>query len=245
MKQDRMGQTRRVNEDRELFRTRVAREEDFTTKDPWRVFRIQGEIVEGFDALHKIGPAVAIFGSARLGAGSPYYVKAVETSRRLAEAGFAVITGGGPGIMEAANQGAFAAKGVSVGCNIELPLEQAPNPYQTISLDFRYFFVRKLMFVKYSVGFVIFPGGFGTLDELFESLTLSQTAKIEHFPIVLCGTSYWSPLVDWFRNTLVGEGCIGPADMNLFSLVDEPKDIVQAIVGHFREHAAPSPAARP
>jgi uncharacterized protein (TIGR00730 family) len=236
MKRAVKGQVRRVIEDRELFKTRIEREEDFTTKDPWRVFRIQGEIVEGFDALHKIGPAVAVFGSSRLGAESPYYGQAVETAKGLAEAGLAVITGGGPGIMEAANQGAFAAKGVSVGCNIELPHEQAPNPYQTISLDFRYFFVRKLMFVKYSVGFVIFPGGFGTLDELFEALTLLQTQKIEKFPIVLFGSSYWRGLVDWFRDSVVVHGCISPADMSLFYLLDDAKEVVHTIVKHLREH---------
>jgi hypothetical protein len=236
MKREMKGHGRRIIEDRELFKTRIAREEDFTTKDPWRVFRIQGEIVEGFDALHKIGPAVAVFGSSRLGAESPYYGHAVETAKGLAEAGLAVITGGGPGIMEAANQGAFAAKGVSVGCNIELPHEQDPNPYQTISLDFRYFFVRKLMFVKYSVGFVIFPGGFGTLDEFFEALTLLQTQKIEKFPIVLFGAAYWRALVDWFRDTMVVHGCIAPEDMNLFYLLDDPKEVVRTIVKHCREH---------
>ncbi|MHC5037783.1 MAG: LOG family protein [Planctomycetota bacterium] len=224
-----------VHEDRELLQAR-KKKEDFTTKDPWRVFRIQGEIVEGFDALHDIGPSVAIFGSARLSPDDPYCRKAEETGKRLADAGLVVITGGGPGIMEAANRGAYDSEGLSVGCNIELPHEQSANTHQDISLNFRYFFVRKLMFVKYSVGFVIFPGGFGTMDELFEALTLAQTGKIQHFPIVLCGTSYWEPLVAWFRSTLVGNGCISPGDLDLFQVHDDPEKIVETIVTHCKAH---------
>jgi uncharacterized protein (TIGR00730 family) len=226
--------TRVVHEDRELLQTK-PKEEDFTQKDPWRVFRIQGEIVEGFDALHNLGPAVSIFGSARLSKDDAYYRAAEETARRLSEAGLVVITGGGPGIMEAANKGAYESTMSSVGCNIQLPHEQDPNPYQDISLNYRYFFVRKLMFVKYSIGFVIFPGGFGTLDELFESLTLVQTGKIEHFPIVLCGRAFWSPLVDWFRSTLVAKGSISESDLDLFQVLDEPSEIVDSILDHCRK----------
>jgi uncharacterized protein (TIGR00730 family) len=227
---------RRLHEDRELLRNPPPKVEDFTTKDPWRVLRMQGEIVEGFDALHDIGAAVSIFGSARLKPGSTHFEKAVETGRMLSDQGLVVITGGGPGIMEAANRGAAKGEGLSVGCNIELPHEQSGNPFQDISLDFRYFFVRKLMFVKYSVGFVIFPGGFGTMDELFESLTLAQTGKIEHFPIVMCGKSYWKPLEGWFRDTLLAEGCIGEKDLDLFQILDEPAEVVDAIVSHCKTH---------
>ncbi|MHC4599691.1 MAG: LOG family protein [Planctomycetota bacterium] len=225
----------RLHEDRELLQS-PAQVEDFTTKDPWRVLRMQGEIVEGFDALHAIGPAVAIFGSARLRPGSLHFEKAVETGRMLSDQGLVVITGGGPGIMEAANRGASSGEGLSVGCNIDLPHEQSANTYQDITLNFRYFFVRKLMFVKYSVGFVIFPGGFGTLDELFEALTLVQTAKIEHFPIILCGRSYWGPAEEWFRSTLLKEGCIGEKDLTLFQVLDEPAEVVDAVVSHCKKH---------
>jgi uncharacterized protein (TIGR00730 family) len=226
------------HDDRELLRSPVERAEpggDFTTKDPWRVLRIQGEIVEGFERLHQIGPAIAIFGSARLKPESLWYQRARATAKALSDAGLAVITGGGPGIMEAANLGAHEGKGLSIGCNIELPHEQAPNPHQDISLVFRYFFVRKLMFVKYSVGFVIFPGGFGTLDELFEALTLSQTHKIEHFPIVLCGRDYWQPLVDWCRRTILPEACISPEDIDLLKLCDEPAAIADTVVTQCRK----------
>ncbi|MHC4777364.1 MAG: LOG family protein [Planctomycetota bacterium] len=226
----------RLHEDRELLQSQPMVTDDFTKKDPWRVLRIQGEIVEGFDSLHDIGPAVSIFGSARLKPGSSHFEKAVETGRMLSDEGLVVITGGGPGIMEAANRGASKGEGLSVGCNIELPHEQDGNRYQDISLHFRYFFVRKLMFVKYSVGFVIFPGGFGTLDEFFESLTLVQTGKIEHFPIVLCGREYWNPLVDWIRNTLVVQGCVSETDLDLFHVRDEPAEVVDVIVQHCRKH---------
>lgn len=244
MKKSKKTREPAYHEDRELLRSPRAPEPDFRTADPWRVLRILGEIVEGVEALHGLGPAVSIFGSARLGPGNPHYQAAMETARGLAEAGLAVISGGGPGLMEAANRGAFETESPSVGCNIELPHEQAPNPYQDVSLDFRYFFVRKLMFVKYSVAYVIFPGGFGTLDELFEALTLSQTGKIEHFPIVLAGRAYWSPLRAWFEETLLAEGCIGKDDLNLIQLLDEPADIVRTIVGLCRERGyLPSPEA--
>ncbi len=231
-----------LHEDRELLRSPVdgapgkPAAADFTRLDPWRVLRIQGEVVEGFEGLSGIGPAVSIFGSARLPESSPYYGKARETARALAAAGLSVISGGGPGIMQAANQGAFGddTAGLSVGCNIELPHEQAPNPYQDLCLTFRYFFVRKLMFVKYSVGFVIFPGGFGTLDELFEALTLSQTGKIEHFPIVLCDRAFFGPLLEWIKGTLLAGGFIGAGDLDLFQIVDEPAEIVELVTRHCR-----------
>ena len=227
-----------THEDRELLRGPLpGGVGDFTTRDPWRVLRIQGEIVEGFEALHDIGPAVSIFGSARQGPESPYYEQAVEVARGLADAGLVVITGGGPGIMEAANKGASESDGaLSVGCSIELPFETGPNPYQDIQLIFRYFFVRKLMFVKYSVGFVIFPGGVGTLDELFEALTLIQTEKIENFPVVLYGKSHWQGLLTWFRDTVHRGGFIGEQDLKRFVLVDEPGEAVEYVVGQCREH---------
>ena len=201
----------------------------FTHTDPWRVLRIQGEFVHGFNALAEVGAAISVFGSARLLDDSTYYEDARKLGGMLAEAGFAVITGGGPGIMEAANRGAHEAGGLSIGCNIELPFEQDENPYLGLSINFRYFFVRKTMFVKYSNGFIIFPGGFGTLDELFESLTLVQTRKINRFPIVLYGTSYWSGLLDWVKNTQLVAGTISPEDLNLLILtdsLDEARDIM-------------------
>lgn len=221
------------NEDKELFQSQTTRGAkqygNFTTQDPWRVLRIQGEIVEGFDALSSIKQAIAIFGSARLGPENPYYEACRETSRLLAEAGYAVITGGGPGLMAAGNQGAFEAGGTSVGCSIELPNEPIPNGYQTIALRFRYFFVRKLMFIKYSVGFLIFPGGYGTIDELFEALTLVQTDKIDHFPVILFGRAFWQGLVDWVKGPLLATGCLSPEDPNLFSVTDDPHEAVALI----------------
>jgi uncharacterized protein (TIGR00730 family) len=178
----------------------------FLDSDPWRSLRILSEFVEGFDALAAIGKAVTIFGSARIHEGDLYYAKAQELAGLLAKEGFSVITGGGPGIMEAANRGCHEAGGLSIGCNIELPHEQAVNPYVDLGVEFRYFFARKVMFVKYADGFAIFPGGFGTLDELFESLTLIQTGKIRHFPVVLIGTEYWSGLLDWLRSKAVARG---------------------------------------
>ena len=218
------------HEDHELLR--APHVDDFTTKDPWRVLRIQGEIVEGFEALHGVGPAVAVFGSARLRESDPYYLAALEVARGLGEAGLTVVTGGGPGIMEAANRGAFETRSPSVGCSIQLPFEESANRYQDVALDFRYFFVRKLMFVKYSVGYVIFPGGFGTLDELFEALTLIQTGKVEHFPVVLYGRDFWTPLVDWFHNTLARRGTIGERDLGLFQVMDDPRSVIERIVTH-------------
>jgi uncharacterized protein (TIGR00730 family) len=193
----------------------------FLDSDPWRSLRILSEFVEGFDALAAIGKAVTIFGSARLHEGDPYYAKARELAGRLAKEGFAVITGGGPGIMEAANRGAHEAGGLSIGCNIELPHEQAVNQYVDLGVEFRYFFARKVMFVKYADGFAIFPGGFGTLDELFESLTLIQTGKIRHFPVVLVGSEYWGGLLDWLRREAVTRSTIDAADLDLMHCTDD------------------------
>ncbi|MFI5258220.1 MAG: TIGR00730 family Rossman fold protein [Candidatus Limnocylindrales bacterium] len=193
----------------------------FLDSDPWRSLRILSEFVEGFDALAAVGKAVTIFGSARVTEDDPYYVQARELAGLLAKKGFAVITGGGPGIMEAANRGCHEAGGLSIGCNIELPHEQAVNPYVDLGVEFRYFFARKVMFVKYADGFAIFPGGFGTLDELFESLTLIQTGKIRHFPVVLIGTEYWSGLLDWLRREAVPHGNVEPADIDLMRCTDD------------------------
>ena len=207
----------------------------FTNTDPWRVFRVQAEIVEGFDALSSVGPAVTVFGSARTKPGTVYYEKARETASLLAQNGFDVITGGGPGIMEAANRGATEADGLSVGLNIELPMEQTPNPYQNMSLEFRYFFVRKLMFVKYSMGYVIFPGGFGTLDEFFEAITLAQTEKIKHFPVVLVGWDYWGGMLDWIKQRMLEEEYISEEDLSLFHVTDDPSEAVSTILYSARE----------
>src|ERR671939_736465 len=200
-KDDEVAQGRQVTQDEQLLETPSP--DEFTHTDTWRVFRIMGEFVEGFDDLATVTRGVAIFGSARTPPGDPFYAAAQETAALLVRAGFAVITGGGPGIMEAANRGAFEAQGVSIGCNIELPFEQKPNPYQTRSLKFNYFFVRKTMFVKYSTAFLIFPGGYGTLDELFEALTLIQTRKIKNFPVVLFGSDYWGGMIEWLSDVIL------------------------------------------
>jgi uncharacterized protein (TIGR00730 family) len=205
------------------------RPDEFTHTDPWRVFRIMGEFVEGFDELATLSRGIAIFGSARTKPDDPDYQAAQETGALLAAQGFAVITGGGPGIMEAANRGAFEAGGLSIGCNIELPFEQKANPYQTLSLTFKYFFVRKMMFVKYSLAFVIFPGGFGTFDELFEALTLIQTKKIRNFPIVLFGSHYWSGMLDWIRAVVLPGGKISEHDMDIFHITDSPAEVVEIV----------------
>ena len=212
-------------DERLLRRSRTA----FLDSDPWRTLRIQAEFVEGFDALAGIGPAVTVFGSARAAETDPVYEQARELGRLLAEAGLTVITGGGPGVMAAANRGCFEAGGFSVGCNIELPHEQWLNPWVDLGVEFRYFFVRKTMFVKYAEGFVIFPGGFGTLDELFESLTLIQTGKIKHFPVFLVGTAYWAGLLAWFRDTLLAAGTIAAADLELFTVTDDLSEIVDGL----------------
>jgi uncharacterized protein (TIGR00730 family) len=205
------------------------RPDEFTHTDPWRVFRIMGEFVEGFDELATLTRGIAIFGSARTPPDDPDYKAAQETAALFAAEGFAVITGGGPGIMEAANRGAFEAGGLSIGCNIELPFEQRPNPYQTLSLTFKYFFVRKMMFVKYSLAFVIFPGGFGTFDELFEALTLIQTKKIRNFPIVLFGKNYWSGMLAWLGDTVLTSGKISDHDMKMFHVTDSPAEVVEIV----------------
>ncbi|MBI4878823.1 MAG: TIGR00730 family Rossman fold protein [Planctomycetes bacterium] len=210
-------------------------EQDFTTTDPWRALRILGEFVEGFDALSKVSPCVALFGSARKKESDRWYRAAERTAKILAAAGLNIITGGGPGIMEAGNRGAYGETGLSIGCNIELAHEQEPNPYQDISLSFRYFFVRKMMFVKYSIGYIIFPGGFGTLDELFNSLTLVQTGKVEHFPIVLYGSSFWQGLLSWLKRALLAERTIAPGDVDLFIVADRPEDAAAPIVAKARE----------
>ena len=204
---------------------RSAIEELAHHADPWRVLRILSEFVEGFDALNDIGPAVTVFGSARTLPDDPYYALGRALGAALARKGFAVITGGGPGMMEAVNRGAHEAGGLSVGCNIELPHEQQLNAYVDLGVEFRYFFVRKNMFVKYARGFVIFPSGLGTLDELFESLTLAQTGKIEHFPIVLFGTPYWKGLLDWMRQSVLSSGAIAPDDLKLMTMTDEARFI--------------------
>ena len=202
---------------------------DWAHRDPWRVLRIQSEFVEGFDALSDLPPAVSIFGSARTKPDHPMYVAAEEIGRRLVDRGFAVITGGGPGIMEAGNRGAHAADGTSVGLGIELPHEQGMNEYITLGVNFRYFFARKMMFIKYSQGFITMPGGFGTLDELFEALTLIQTGKVTHFPVVLFGREYWSPLVDWVRHTMAEGGYISPGDLDLLTVTDDVDEAVAAM----------------
>ncbi|KWW99259.1 Uncharacterized protein LI90_893 [Carbonactinospora thermoautotrophica] len=202
---------------------------DWVHTDPWRVLRIQSEFVEGFGMLAELGPAVSVFGSARLGRHTPEYATAEKLGRALAEAGYAVITGGGPGLMEAANKGASEAGGVSVGLGIELPFEQGINKWVDIGINFRYFFVRKMMFVKYAQGFVGLPGGFGTMDELFEALTLVQTKKVTAFPIVLIGSAYWEGLLDWIRETMVTQGTVSPVDLDLISVTDDVEDAVRII----------------
>jgi len=198
--------------------------------DSWRMFRIMAEFVEGFDTLSSVKrPSVTIYGSARTPEDHPDYVMAREIARQLSEHGYGIVTGGGPGIMEAANRGATDAEGLSIGLNIDLPHEQEGNPYVNLPLDFRYFFVRKVMFMKYSMGFICMPGGFGSMDELFESLTLIQTRKIKPFPIILVGSSYWSGLVDWLREQLLGNGKIAEDDLELFEIMDEVDEVVSYI----------------
>ncbi|WP_263731689.1 TIGR00730 family Rossman fold protein [Cellulomonas sp. SG140] len=199
-------------------------------EDPWRVMRIQSEFVEGFGALAEVGPAVSVFGSARIRKGQPEYDLARRVAERLARAGYAVITGGGPGVMEAANRGAAQAGGLSVGLGIELPFEQGMNKWVDLGVNFRYFFARKTMFVKYAEGFVVLPGGFGTLDELFEALTLVQTHKVIGFPIVMMGSDYWGGLLDWIRGTVADRGMIGPLDADLLRLTDDPDEAVEIVV---------------
>ena len=212
----------------------------FVHTDPWRVLRIQSEFVEGFGALADLGPAVSVFGSARTVPGSPYYELGVEVGRRLAEAGLAVITGGGPGSMEAANMGAVQGNGVSVGLGIELPFEQGMNQWVDLGINFRYFFARKTMLVKYAQGFIVLPGGLGTLDELFEAMVLVQTRKVTSFPIVLVGTAFWSPMLEWVRDTLVAEGMVSAEDLDLVQVVDDPARAVELVVEGAARHRNPN-----
>ncbi|HSR42093.1 MAG TPA: TIGR00730 family Rossman fold protein [Longimicrobiales bacterium] len=207
-------------------------------RDAWRIFRIMGEFVEGFEEMTGHGPCVSVFGSARMKRDDPMYEACTETARRLGDAGFGIITGGGPGVMEAANRGAREAGVPSIGCNIELPFEQGTNPFVDVAIDFRYFFVRKTMFVKYAEAFVIFPGGFGTMDELFESLTLIQTGKVRNFPVVLFGSAYWRGLMEWLEGTMAPGGKIAPRDLELLCLTDSPEEAVEHVVGRYEEHLA-------
>jgi uncharacterized protein (TIGR00730 family) len=198
-------------------------------EESWRVFRIMAEFVDAIETLSRVKNAVSIFGSARTKPDDPYYQKAELLARRLVEKGFGVITGGGPGVMEAANKGAAEAGGQSVGMNIRLPLEQKPNPYANVSIDYKYFFIRKVMFVKYAVAYVILPGGFGTMDELFEALTLIQTKRIKSFPVILMGSEYWKGLFDWLRKTMLRDNKISPEDLERFQIIDDPDEAVKHI----------------
>jgi uncharacterized protein (TIGR00730 family) len=226
IRQDQLGTT---TYDQRLLDARLP-DRDWIRADPWRVMRIQAEFVEGFGALADLGPAISMFGSARTKPHHPMYATAREIAARLTQAGYAVITGGGPGIMEAANRGASEAGGVSVGLGIELPFEQRMNDWVDVGINFRYFFARKTMFVKYARGFVVLPGGFGTLDEMFEALTLVQTHKVTTFPVVLIGVRYWSKLLDWIGEQLIGEEMIDPSDLDLVQVTDSPEEAVQMIV---------------
>ncbi len=229
-----------TNEDRQIrekFKQKTWNE--IKTNDSWAIFKIMAEFVEGFERLSKIGPCVTIFGSARTKEDHEYYKLAENIAYNLTTHGYGIVTGGGPGIMEAGNRGARRGKGTSVGLNIELPFEQHDNPYidSDKSLDFDYFFVRKVMFIKYSQGFVVMPGGFGTMDELFEAITLIQTKKIGKFPIVLVGTKYWSGLMDWIKNTLVNEGTISLEDLNLISIVDTEDEVLEVINNFYKKYS--------
>ena len=243
---NRRARTGRPTEDRLLFQSSDEDRERaaaFTQSDTWRVLRITGEFVAGFDALAEVGPAVSVFGSARTPEADPMYGAAVDLGRRLAEAGFATITGGGPGIMEAANRGALEAGGLSIGANIELPMEQGLNRFVNLPLNFRYFFVRKTMFVKYAEGFVIFPGGFGTLDELFEALTLIQTGKVGHFPVVLFGSAFWGGLTRWVEEQLLATGKIHDRDRDLLWVTDDTEEVVEIMRASYRKnHDEATPA---
>ncbi len=215
-------------------KTRMTEEKQYlvdalSIEESWRIFRIMAEFVEGIEALSGVRNAVSIFGSARASADDPYYKKAETIAYRLVEKGFSVITGGGPGIMEAANKGAAEAGGTSVGMNIQLPFEQKPNPYANISIDYKYFFIRKVMFVKYAVAYIVLPGGFGTMDELFEALTLIQTRRIRSFPVVLMGTDYWGGLIDWLKKTMLPAGKISQDDLDYLHVFDDPDEVVRHI----------------
>jgi len=234
---------KRPTEDEKLLAGRAAERPAFLETDTWRALRILSEFVEGFEALAEVGPAVAVFGSARVGEDDPAYAMAQRIGGELAEAGFAVITGGGPGVMEAANRGAHEAGGLSIGCNIELPHEQHLNPYVDVSIEFHYFFARKTMFVKYSDAFVILPGGFGTLDELFESLTLIQTGKIKHFPVVLIGHAYWDGLLAWMREVQLPAGAVAQSDLDLVRVTDDPEEAVAIITSYAQANGIEPPTS--
>jgi len=212
------------------------------SRESWKIFQIMAEFVEGFERMARVKPSVSIFGSARTPVDHPYYALTETIARKLSDAGFSVVSGGGPGIMEAANKGAFAGKSPSIGCNIQLPHEQSGNSYQDISLSFRHFFSRKVMFVKYAAAYIVMPGGFGTLDELAEILTLVQTGKTRRIPIILVHRPYWEGLLNWFKNTLVTEAMIDPDDMDLMQVLDDPEEIVKAIFNHY-EHSGFEPSA--
>jgi len=234
-----------THRDRDLLE---RKDPSFTSTDTWLVMRVMSEFVDGFDALAHIPPAICIFGSARVGPEDPMYGAARDVAARFARAGLAVITGGGPGIMEAANLGCREGGGLSIGCNIDLPTEQRLNAYVDLPLDFHHFFVRKTMFVKYAEGFVVFPGGYGTVDELFEALTLIQTGKILHFPVVLFGTGYWSAMVDWLRDTMLAEGKITEEELDLLLVTDDPQRVVDhclAVLGRKTAEAPPATTPKP
>jgi uncharacterized protein (TIGR00730 family) len=226
-----------VTEDEKLLQLPRVHAAEFTHTDPWRLMRIMGEFIEGFDTLATVDKGVTIFGSARIGPDDRQYRAAEEVARLLAKAGFAVITGAGPGIMEAANKGAYLAGGRSIGCNIELPFEQGANPYVDTLINFRYFAVRKTMFIKYSVAFIIFPGGFGTLDELFEALVLIQTGKIYQFPVILFGRYYWAGLIRWLQSRVLRERKIAPGDLDLMLLTDDPGQAARAVITAYESQA--------
>ena len=206
--------------------------DDLKTGESWRLFKIMGEFVEGVDALNNIGPAVSIFGSARTKPDTSYYKKAEQIALHFAQKGYGVITGGGGGIMEAANKGASKAGGISVGLNINLPFEQTPNKYADIQLEFKYFFIRKVMFIKYALAYIIIPGGFGTMDEFFEAITLIQTKKIKPLPVILVDTNYWSGLIKWMKTQLIQDGMISPKDLDIIHVLDKPEDIVETVINY-------------
>ena len=208
---------------------------DLTMEDPWRVFKIMAEFVDGFEELSHIGPAVSIFGSSRIHENHTIYKHAEKTAELLTKAGYAIITGGGPSIMEAGNKGAFKMKGTSIGLNIDLPFEQKPNPFINHLINFHYFFCRKVMFVKYAKAFVIFPGGYGTLDEFFEAITLIQTRRMDKFPVILFGSKYWEGLVDWIEDVVLRENCIDQKDLDIFTFADKPEDVVRIIKKFYRK----------
>jgi uncharacterized protein (TIGR00730 family) len=217
-----------------LFKVQIMKEKQYlvdalSIEESWRMFRIMAEFVEAIEELSQLGFAVSIFGSARVTPQDEYYKKTMDLARRLAEKGFAVITGGGPGIMEAANRGAAEGGGKSVGMNIKLPFEQKPNSYSNVNIDYKYFFIRKVMFVKYAMAYVILPGGFGTMDEFFEALTLIQTRRIKAFPVILMGSDYWSGLLEWMKSTMIREGKILPEDLDLIQVLDDPDQVVKHI----------------